>query len=65
VGPGAVLDAVIKRKIPSPRRDSNPKTRIVQPVAWSLYHMSYDGSHSKKVNILKYIYWIIFIGKLI
>jgi hypothetical protein len=32
VGPKAVLDAVIKRKIPSPRRESNPKTPTVQPV---------------------------------
>jgi hypothetical protein len=33
VGPRAVLDAVVKRKIPSPRQESNPKTLIVQPVA--------------------------------
>jgi hypothetical protein len=33
VGPRAVLDAVEKRKIPSPRRESNPRTLIVQPVA--------------------------------
>jgi hypothetical protein len=26
----AVLDAVVKRKIPSPRRESNPRTPIVQ-----------------------------------
>jgi hypothetical protein len=31
VGPRAVLDAVVKRKIPSPRRESNPRTPIVQP----------------------------------
>jgi hypothetical protein len=31
-GPRAVLDAVM-RKIPSPRRESNPRTPIVQPVA--------------------------------
>jgi hypothetical protein len=29
----AVLDAVVKRKIPSPRRESNPRTPIIQPVA--------------------------------
>jgi len=29
----AVLDAVVKRKIPSPRRESKPRTSIVQPVA--------------------------------
>jgi hypothetical protein len=41
VGPRAILDAVVKRKIPSPRRESNPRTPIVQPVAqrytyWSI-----------------------------
>jgi hypothetical protein len=33
VGPRAVLEAVVKRKIPSPRRQSNPRNSIVQPVA--------------------------------
>jgi hypothetical protein len=33
VGPRAVLEAVVKRKIPSPHRKSNPRTPIVQPVA--------------------------------
>jgi hypothetical protein len=33
VGPRAVLDAVVKRKIASPRRKSNPRTPIIQPVA--------------------------------
>jgi hypothetical protein len=33
VGPRAVLDAMVKRKIPSPRRESNPRTPSVQPVA--------------------------------
>jgi hypothetical protein len=33
VRPRAVLDAVVKRKIPSPRRESNPRTPIIQPVA--------------------------------
>jgi hypothetical protein len=33
VGPRAVQDAVVKRKIPSPRWESNPRNRIVQPVA--------------------------------
>jgi hypothetical protein len=41
VGLRAVLDAVVKRKIPSPCRESNPRTPIVQPVAqrytdWSI-----------------------------
>jgi hypothetical protein len=29
VGPRAVLDTVVKRKIPSPRQESNPRTPIV------------------------------------
>jgi hypothetical protein len=33
VGSRAVLDWVVKRKIPSPRRESNLRTPIVQPVA--------------------------------
>jgi hypothetical protein len=33
VGPRAVLDAVVKRKIPIPRRESNPRTPIIQPAA--------------------------------
>jgi hypothetical protein len=33
VGARAVLDAVVKRKIPSPRRESNPRIPIAQPVA--------------------------------
>jgi hypothetical protein len=32
VGPRAILDAVVKRKIPSPRRESNLRTPIVQPL---------------------------------
>jgi hypothetical protein len=30
VGPRAVLDAVVKRKIPSPHRESNPRTSILR-----------------------------------
>jgi hypothetical protein len=33
VGPRTILDVVVKRKIPSPRWESNPRTTIVQPVA--------------------------------
>jgi hypothetical protein len=32
MGPRTVLDAMVKRKIPSPRRETNPRTPIVQPV---------------------------------
>jgi hypothetical protein len=33
MGPKAGLDAVAKRKIPTPCRESNPRTPIVQPAA--------------------------------
>jgi hypothetical protein len=33
VGPRVILDAVAKRKILSPRRESNPGTPIVHPLA--------------------------------
>jgi hypothetical protein len=33
VGARTVLDAVVKRKIPSPRRESNSKIPIVEPEA--------------------------------
>jgi hypothetical protein len=33
VGPTAVLDTAVKRKIPSPCREANPRTPNVQPVA--------------------------------
>jgi hypothetical protein len=32
VGPRAVLDMVVKRKISSPRQELNPRTPIIQPV---------------------------------
>jgi hypothetical protein len=35
MGPRAVLDAVVKRKIPNPHRESNPRTPIVQSVEYS------------------------------
>jgi hypothetical protein len=45
VGPRAVLDAAVKRKIPSPRRKSNLKTPIVQPIAQR--YMSRGYKHVK------------------
>jgi hypothetical protein len=35
VGLRAVLDRVVKRKTPSPRRKSKPRTPLVQPIAQS------------------------------
>jgi len=34
VGPRAILDMVVKRKIPSPHQESNPGTPIIQPIAY-------------------------------
>jgi hypothetical protein len=48
MGPRAVVDAVVKRKIPSPRRESNPRTPIVQPVA-----QRYTHSHLQMFFLLK------------
>jgi hypothetical protein len=52
VGPTAVLDAVVKRNIPSPRRESNPRTPIVQPVAQSYARGNIRVLH---VSILKFL----------
>jgi hypothetical protein len=46
VGPRAVVDTVVKRRIPSPRRESNPRTPIVQPVGqrytdWAITVLGY------------------------
>jgi len=48
MGPGAFVDAVVKIEIPSSRRESNPRTPIVQPAASSVYqprtkYMSIEG----------------------
>jgi len=40
VGPRAVLDVVVKRKIPSPSRDSNPPS--VAYIKIILYHLFED-----------------------
>jgi hypothetical protein len=61
VGPRAVLDTVVKRKIPSPSRESNPRTPIVQPVAqrysdWALGSWLYprgslDGAAKRRTPL--------------
>jgi hypothetical protein len=48
VGPRAVLDTVVKRKIPSPRRESNPRTPIIQPVA---QETNEEGQKSHKLHV--------------
>jgi hypothetical protein len=42
VDPRAVLDTVVKRKIPNPRWESNPRTPIVQPVAQRCNYLGVD-----------------------
>jgi hypothetical protein len=55
VGPRAVLDAVVKRKIPRPRRESKSRTPIVQPVAqrcWRKIQIQNSGGTSNNENII-------------
>jgi hypothetical protein len=52
VGPRTVLDTVVKIKIPSPRRESNPRNPVVQSVAqrytnWAITALIYMKSKSK------------------
>jgi hypothetical protein len=44
VAPRAVLDAMVKRKTPSPRRESNPRTPINPARSPALYRLNYHGS---------------------
>jgi hypothetical protein len=58
VGPRAVLDAVVKRKIPSPRRESNPITQIFQPVAqrytdWAITALDNVNLLGENINTIK------------
>jgi hypothetical protein len=41
----------MKRKIPSPCRESNPRTPIVWPVAYSLCRLSYHGPSNKNSTV--------------
>jgi hypothetical protein len=43
--PKASVDAVVKRKIPSPRRESNPRTPIFQPVVHSCKILKHDNAN--------------------
>jgi hypothetical protein len=55
VDPRAVVDAVVKRKIPSPRRESNSRTPIIQRytewavTAWgSSFYLKQTSSNTQK-----------------
>jgi hypothetical protein len=54
VGPRAVLDAVAKRKIPSPRRESNPRTPIVLPVAQPYTYWATMALRNSLVDFIKF-----------
>jgi hypothetical protein len=54
VGPRAVLDAMLKRKIPSPCRESNPRTPIVLPVAQRYTDWAITNTKGKTGPVLNY-----------
>jgi hypothetical protein len=53
VGPIAVLDGVVKRKIPSPRWESNLRTPIVQPIT---QHYTDCNKFLKEYTVSEYVY---------
>jgi hypothetical protein len=58
VGPTAVLDAVVKGKIPSHRRESNSRTPIVQPVVFPYkMYILHKFSHHEKGRRLQFAAW--------
>jgi hypothetical protein len=65
LGSITVLDAVVKRRIPSPRRETNPRIQIVQPVAqrytdWAITAIvkiiSLPIKHFQQTDICLYMY---------
>jgi hypothetical protein len=50
VGPRAVLDTVVKRKIPSPHQELNPRTPIVQPIASHYTDWAITAGTDKIIN---------------
>jgi hypothetical protein len=76
VGPRAILDAVVKRKIPSPCQELNPRTPIIQPIAQMTKHNHIlDFSAfisrptfllaSKRVSLFSFMVFILLPNKLI
>jgi hypothetical protein len=60
VGPKAVLEAVVKRKIPNPRRKLKPRTPIVQPVAqsytdWAIMALLMNREAQFRVALKRYL----------
>jgi hypothetical protein len=64
VGTRTTLDAVVKRKIPSPRRESNPRIPIVQPVA-QRYTLRAITSLSLSLSIYIYILWLFALRRIV
>jgi hypothetical protein len=58
MGPRAGLDTVSKKKIPGPRRDSNPDHPIVQPVVrnWGRLeiHTKFCWKSMKRIRLVRY-----------
>jgi hypothetical protein len=57
MGPRAVLDAMVNRKIPNPRREWNPRTPIVQAVTqrytdWAIAALHLSKGKGKVVAVL-------------
>jgi hypothetical protein len=53
VGPRAVLGAVVKRKIPSPRRESNPRSPIIQSYTdWAIRALTSRTCSQRNYQIL-------------
>jgi hypothetical protein len=67
VGPRAVLDAVVKRKVPSPLQELNPRTLIVQPVAqrytdWAITaQQQYSGKFNSHCTVMLSIYEVVYL----
>jgi hypothetical protein len=57
VGPRAILDAVVKRKIPSPRRKSNPRTPIMPIVIYYSLFSLVTANRDSSVGIAMG-YWL-------
>jgi hypothetical protein len=56
VGPSAVLDALVKRKIPSHRRESNSRTSIVQPLVQRYTDWAITALNMLSMWKIKHIY---------
>jgi len=57
VDPRVVLDAVVKRKIPNPRRESDPRYRRTQHIIdWQIQAEAHAGRIAEKGRGQPYVY---------